>query len=205
MQDEYTTINGVSRADIVIKKSKFIGLSTYADSEQKAMDFVSKTRIDFPDATHICYAYSVGLGDKKILRSNDASEPINSAGRPILTVIESSKFDNIVCVVARYFGGIKLGIGGLIRAYTFAAKESISNAKPKVCVYSTDLYIKIPHEHIGAIVNLVSRLKGKILSMKHDSKAEAIINIRNSLVSEFEEHVKTISKDISIGLLEQKT
>lgn len=201
MQDEYTTISGVSRVDIVIKKSKFIGLSTFADSEQKAIDFVSKIRTDFPDASHICYAYSVGLGNKKILRSNDAGEPINSAGKPILTVIESSKYDNIVCVVVRYFGGIKLGIGGLIRAYTLVAKESIGNAKPIVRIHSKDLHINMPHEHIGAIINLVSRLKGKIVSMKHDLKAEAIINIRNSLAPEFEEHVKAISKDISIRFL----
>ncbi len=201
MQDEYITISGLSRAEIVIKKSKFIGFSTSVDSEPKAIEFVNKIRADFPDATHICYAYSIGLGNKKILRSSDAGEPINSAGKPILTVIESSKFNNIICVVIRYFGGIKLGIGGLIRAYTLVAKESIGNAKPNVCIYSTDLYVKIPNEYIGAVVNLVSRLKGKIVNMKHDSKAEAIINIRSSLISKFEEHVKAISKDISIVLL----
>lgn len=199
MQDEYITISGLSRADIVVKKSKFIGLSTSVDSEQKAIEFVNKIKADFPDATHICYAYSIGLGDKKISRCSDAGEPTNSAGKPILTVIESSKFNNIICVVVRYFGGIKLGVGGLIRAYTLTAKESIGNAKANVCIYSTNLYVKMPNEYIGAVVNLVSRLKGKIIDMKHDSKAEAIINIRNSLISEFGEHAKTISKDISIG------
>ncbi len=199
MQDEYTTISGVSRADIVVKKSKFIGLTTSANSETQAMDFVNKIRTDFSDATHICYAYSVGLGNKKILRSNDAGEPTNSAGKPILTVIESSKFENIICVVVRYFGGIKLGIGGLIRAYSLAAKESINNAKPIVCINSTDIYVKIPHEYIGAIINLTSRLKCRILSIEHGSKAEAVISIRNNLISEFEKQVKIISKDISIS------
>lgn len=198
MQDEYITISGISRADIVVKKSRFIGLSTSVDSEAKAMDFVSKIRIDFSDATHICYAYSIGLGDKKVLRYNDAGEPANSAGKPILMVIESSKFENIICVVVRYFGGTKLGIGGLIRAYSLTAKESINNAKSMVYIYSTDVYIKMPHEYIGAIINLTSRLKGKIINIKHDLMAEAIISIRNSLVSEFVKNVKAISKDILI-------
>lgn len=198
MQDEYITISGISKADIVVKKSRFIGLSTSVDSEAKAMDFVSKIRIDFSDATHICYAYSIGLGDKKVLRYNDAGEPANSAGKPILTVIESSKFENIICVVVRYFGGTKLGIGGLIRAYSLTAKESINNAKSMVYIYSTDVYIKMPHEYIGAIINLTSRLKGKIINIKHDLMAEAIISIRNSLVSEFVRNVKAISKDILI-------
>ncbi|MGQ9608310.1 MAG: IMPACT family protein [bacterium] len=182
----------------MVKKSRFIGLSTYVDSEAKAMDFVNKIRIDFPNATHICYAYSIGLGDKKVLRCNDAGEPTNSAGKPILTVIESSKFENIICVVVRYFGGTKLGIGGLIRAYSLTAKESINNAKSMVYIYLTDVYIKMPHEYIGAIINLTSRLKGKIINIKHDLMAEAIISIRNSLVSEFVKNVKAISKDILI-------
>lgn len=200
MQDEYITISGISRADIVVKKSRFIGLSTSVDSEAKAMDFVSKIRIDFSDATHICYAYSINLGDKKVLRYNDAGEPANSAGKPILTVIESSKFENIICVVVRYFGGTKLGIGGLIRAYSLTAKESINNAKSMVYIYSTDVYIKMSHEYVGAIINLTSRLKGKIINIKHDLMAEAIISIRNSLVSEFVRNVKAIGKDILIKI-----
>lgn len=100
--------------------------------------------------------------NKKILSSNDAGEPTNSAGKPILIVIEFSIFNNIICVVVRYFGGIKLGVGGLIKVYTLTAKESIGNAKPNVCIYLTDLYVKIPNEYIGTVINLVSRLKGKI-------------------------------------------
>jgi len=196
--DEYTTIHGMSRIEIYIKKSKFIGLSASANTEKDAMNFINSVRAEFSDASHVCYAFSIGFGAGRIFRSNDAGEPANSAGKPILSAVESSGFHNIVCVVVRYFGGIKLGVGGLIRAYGQAARESIKNAKSEIHVSTADLRVEMPYDYIGAIVNLVARLKGKILSMDHGEKAQALVNIRSSLVPTFREHIKTISDSISV-------
>lgn len=197
--DEYITVRGISRAEIDIKKSRFIGLLTSVNTEQEAMDFVRNVRTEFSDATHHCYAFTIGLGAKKLFRSNDAGEPANSAGKPILSVIESSELQDVICVVVRYFGGIKLGVGGLIRAYSQTARECLKNAERVINIASTDLHVHIPNKYIGSVVNLVNRMKGKVLSMDHGEKTLATVNLRNSMVSTFKEHVKSISVDISVN------
>lgn len=193
---EYVTIIEVAVAELRVKKSRFIALATSVDTEQDAADFINKARVEFPNATHYCYAYTIGAGPKKIFRSNDAGEPANSAGKPILQAVESSGFRNAICVVIRYFGGIKLGIGGLIRAYGQTAKDCLNNAETVVRIPSVCLQIEMPYACIGAVVNLVARLKGKILSMDQAEKTRAVVRIRCSVVSSLEENVKAISREI---------
>lgn len=196
--DEYITIGGISKAELNVKKSRFIGLSTSINTEQEAMNFIHSVMIEFPSASHYCYAYSIGFGSNKIYRSNDAGEPINSAGKPILTAIETSELRNVICVVVRYFGGIKLGVGGLIRAYGQTARDSIKNAERIIFIETTNLQIKIPNQHIGAVINLVNRLRGKVVNINHGEKAFATINIRNSQILSFNEQIKSISNEILI-------
>lgn len=197
--DEYITVRGVSRAEIGVKKSRFIGLLASVNTEREAMDFVRNVKTEYPDATHHCYAFTIGSGAKEIFRSNDAGEPANSAGKPILSAIVSSGLRNVICVVVRYFGGIKLGIGGLIRAYSQTARECFKNAKRVTNIASTDLQVHVPYKNIGAVISLVNIMKGKVLSMDHGEKTLATVNLRNSMVSAFKEQVKSISVDISVN------
>ena len=200
--DQYITIRGVSRADLCVKKSRFIGLAVSIAAEQEAMDFIRNVKSEFPNATHYCYAFSIGTGAKKLIRSSDAGEPTNSAGKPILSAIESSGFHDVVCVVVRYFGGVKLGVGGLIRAYGQTARDCFRDATTVTCIPSVRLQIEgIAYTHIGAVVNLVARLKGKILNMDNGERTKAIVRIRCSMVPSLKENVKAISGDIVIGAL----
>lgn len=196
--DRYTTIQGVARADLRVKKSRFIGLATSIASEKDAADFAHNVKAEFPSATHYCYAFIIGSGAKKLVRSSDAGEPANSAGKPILSAIESSGFRNVICVVTRYFGGIKLGIGGLIRAYGRTARDCLKNADTVVFIPSVRLQIEMPYTYIGAVVNLIARLKGKVLSMDHGEKTKAVVRIRCSMVSPLRDHIKAISGDIKV-------
>lgn len=193
---EYVTIRGVAVAELRVKKSRFIALAASVDTEQDAADFINNARVEFSNATHYCYAYTIGAGSKKIFRSNDAGEPANSAGKPILQAVESSEFRNAICVVIRYFGGIKLGIGGLIRAYGQTAKDCLNNAETVARIPSVSLQVEMPYACIGAVVNLIARLKGKILSMDQAEKARVVVRIRCSMVSSLEEGVKAISRDV---------
>ena len=195
---QYTTIRGISKAELRVKKSRFIGLAKSVAGEQEVADFINSVKVEFANATHYCYAYSIGTGAKKLFRSNDAGEPANSAGKPILLAIESSEFHNLVCIVARYFGGIKLGIGGLIRAYGGTARDCLKNAETVVYIPHTRLQIEMPYAHIGAVVNLVARLKGRILSMDHSEKARVVIHIRCSMIPLLKEHIKAIGRDIVV-------
>jgi len=192
------TVKGISKSGLTVKKSRFIGLSTSVNTEQEAIVFLHDVIAEFPGATHYCYAYSIGCGSRQVFRSNDAGEPTNSAGKPILTAVETSEFRNVICVVVRYFGGTKLGIGGLIRAYGQTARDSLKNAKHIVCIESTDLHIQIPNAHIGAIVNLVGRVGGNVVNIDHGEQAFATVNIRNSLILPFMDQIKSISSEIVI-------
>lgn len=197
--DEYITIRGESRAELRVKKSRFIGLAKSVATEDEAMDYIGDVRAEFSDATHHCYAFSVGTGARKLVRSNDAGEPVNSAGKPILTAVESSGFNNLICVVVRYFGGVKLGIGGLIRAYGQTARECLKSSETIVHISSVRLQIEMPYDHIGAVLKLVTRLRGDILDMDHGEKSKAVVRIRRSMVTPLEENIRAISGDIILS------
>lgn len=197
--DQYITIRGISRVDLRVKKSRFTGLATSVVAEKDVAEFISYVKAEFPNATHYCYAFSIGTGARKLFRSSDAGEPANSAGRPILLAIESSGLHNVACVVVRYFGGIKLGIGGLIRAYGQTARDCLRDAETVVRTSYTRLQIEMPYDYIGDVVNLVARLKGKILSMDHGEKVKAVVHIRRSMVFPLEEHIRAISGDILVN------
>lgn len=112
-------------SEIEIKKSTFISYLIPIENEQEAKQQIQEIRKNHPNAAHHCYAYIVG----DIQRSNDDKEPGNSAGIPILKELIYSDITNVLCVVVRYFGGIKLGVGGLIRAYSQSAKASLEKCE----------------------------------------------------------------------------
>jgi uncharacterized YigZ family protein len=198
-EDEYITVQGISKSEVDIKKSKFIGLLKSVTAEQEAFDFLRSVRAEYPDATHHCFAFIIGSGAKKISRSNDAGEPLNSAGKPILSAIESSDLNNVICVVVRYFGGIKLGVGGLIRAYGQTARECVQKAERIVNIVSSDLHVQMSYKYMGSVISLVNRLKGKVISVNQRDNVLAVVNIRNSMVPTFKDQIKSISVDILVS------
>jgi uncharacterized YigZ family protein len=110
------------------KGSKFIGYATACYSDQEAKEFLEAWRKNHYQSRHLCYAYRFGV-DQKVFRANDDGEPNNSAGIPILGQIQSFDLSNVLIGVVRYFGGTKLGVGGLVQAYKAAAKEAIENGE----------------------------------------------------------------------------
>lgn len=125
MQKEYVTILEPGTGEIIEKKSRFIGYVRHVETEEEANTFVLEIKKKHYDARHNCYAYSVGE-EQEILRFSDDGEPGGTAGKPILEVITGEGLKNVCVVVTRYFGGTLLGTGGLVRAYTDAAKECIA-------------------------------------------------------------------------------
>lgn len=118
------TIRENSFYELIIKNSKFITLLIkVADSNEVSL-ILEKVKNKYPKATHYCYCYIIG--DKKY--ANDDNEPANTAGRPMLNVLEKEEIMNVVCITIRYFGGIKLGAGGLIRAYAKGVKKALENS-----------------------------------------------------------------------------
>jgi uncharacterized YigZ family protein len=124
----YKTVKEESEGLYKEKGSKFIGYVVACYSEEEAKKYLDQWRKDHFQARHLCYAYRFGL-DHKQFRSNDDGEPNNSAGIPILGQIQSYELTNVLIGVVRYFGGTKLGVGGLVQAYKIAAKEAIESAE----------------------------------------------------------------------------
>jgi len=122
----YKSIHKFGRDEIIINKSKFIGSVAPVEDEEDAVRFIENIRKEFKDATHNCYAYVIGE-NKNIQRYSDDGEPSGTAGMPILNVINQENLVNVAVVVTRYFGGVLLGAGGLVRAYTKGCKIGLES------------------------------------------------------------------------------
>lgn len=160
----YCTIDGEYRNKIEIKHSVFICSISEIKSFNEGAEFVKKISKEFSDATHNCYAY-IGLnGEQKF---SDDGEPDKTAGMPILNVLKGQNLENVACVVTRYFGGIKLGTGGLVSAYSDSAKLCLEIAKIKVMVDCNIYCLDFSYSDFKLASKLICEF-GKILDTKYD-------------------------------------
>lgn len=150
MQKEYVTILEPGNGEIIEKKSRFIGYVRHVETEQEANDFIMEIKKKHYDARHNCYAYVVGE-EQPVLRFSDDGEPGGTAGKPILEVIIGEGLKNVCIVVTRYFGGTLLGTGGLVRAYTDAAKECIAATEMVVKRMVVPVHIMTDYTDLGKI------------------------------------------------------
>lgn len=138
------------------KKSRFIANIYNIESEEQAALIIEKLKKKYWDARHNCYAYV--LGDKsEIQRFSDDGEPSGTAGKPILEVLTGSGCGNCLCVVTRYFGGVLLGTGGLIRAYTAAAKEALENCRLGELTEGVHAFLDVDYNYVGKVQYLCSQ------------------------------------------------
>ena len=128
LNGSYNVIKENGESEIVVTKSRFIGNLVSVSSASEAEEFINSIRKKFNDARHNCWAYIVMDGDMIINKCSDDGEPSGTAGRPILSIMEGAGLVNAVCTVTRYFGGVLLGTGGLVRAYSDAASQALENA-----------------------------------------------------------------------------
>lgn len=128
MAAEYLTIARAGSGEYEEKKSRFLGEAVHIETEEDASAYIAGVRKKYYDARHHCYAWVLGEGSEK-KKSSDDGEPSGTAGQPILRVIEGSGVTNVLVIVTRYFGGTLLGTGGLVRAYTQAARAALEDAE----------------------------------------------------------------------------
>ena len=179
----YNQITNNSKGIYKSKGSKFIAYAIIVKSEEQVVDEINKIKKLDKNANHYCYAYII-KPDKSIEKVNDDGEPKNSAGKPILGQIKSKELTNCLIVVVRYFGGIKLGIPGLIKAYKNAALEAIQNNKIE-CIDITEMYsLKFSYEELNNVMNIIKNYNAKILTHKNDiiSEIECSIKLKNSKI-----------------------
>lgn len=152
MLQRYKTLKQQGNKEIVIKKSRFIGHSQPVETEEEALRFVERISKEHWNATHNCFAYVIGERDE-IQKQSDDGEPSGTAGKPILEVIKNQQIKNAAIVVTRYFGGIMLGAGGLIRAYTDGAVAAIEAGGPILKVSHSVIHVEIEYTWLGKVEN----------------------------------------------------
>ncbi len=149
-----SSVRGESYAEYVIKKSKFIARAVHITTEEEAQAYLRDGKKQYWDARHNCYAYQLGENFEK-QKSSDDGEPSGTAGKPILEVLKNKKLTNTLIVVTRYFGGIKLGTGGLIRAYGTAAVAALDNAIIEDYIDCRILYLQTDYSFLSATERLL--------------------------------------------------
>ena len=159
------------RGEIVEKKSRFIAHVQAVDSVEEAQEFIEAVKKKYWDARHNCSAFSVGEMNP-LTRCSDDGEPGGTAGKPILEVIQGSGIRNIVIVVTRYFGGTLLGTGGLVRAYTEAAKAGIENAVIIEKIPATRMKLFTEYTDLGKIQYILAQNQVTVENTEYTDKVE---------------------------------
>ncbi|MXO79419.1 YigZ family protein [Paenibacillus sp. OT2-17] len=152
MLEQYRTVRGAGNKEIVIRKSRFIGHIQPVQTEEEATAFIERIKKEHWNATHNCSAYMVGERDE-IQKQSDDGEPSGTAGKPILEVIRNQKLKNVAIVVTRYFGGILLGAGGLIRAYSDGAVAAIEAGDAITRVLHREVFVELDYTWLGKVEN----------------------------------------------------
>ena len=170
----YKTLHDFGSDEIIIEKSTFIGYAKPIKTEEEAVEFVNEIKKKHKDATHNVWAYTVGP-TMNIQRYSDDGEPQGTAGIPTLEVIKKEDLRDVVVVVTRYFGGVKLGAGGLVRAYTKGAKIGLDAAKIIEKVMYKEVKIKIDYNQLGKVQNEIMNLGYFIKDTAYTDEVEIVV------------------------------
>jgi uncharacterized YigZ family protein len=188
--DVFATLSAVSEGSITEQRSKFIAFALPVQTPEEARAAVDGYRKRFHDARHVCWAYMLGAAQEQF-RVNDDGEPSSTAGKPILGVIRSQGLTDVLIVVVRYFGGVKLGPSGLIAAYRAAAQEAVR--KGVIVEKTVDEVVSVSFEYalLGAVMKVVKEARAEIVSQRIDNQCEMVVRIRQGekgrLVQELED------------------
>ncbi|MCD8079419.1 MAG: YigZ family protein [Bacteroides sp.] len=177
--DTYTTITGISEGIFTEKRSKFIALAIPVRTVEEIKVYLEELQKKYYDARHICYAYMPGH-ERKDFRANDNGEPSGTAGKPILGQINSHGLTDILVVVVRYFGGIKLGTGGLIVAYKAAAAEAIGAAEFVERTVDEEITVWFEYPFMNDVMRIVKEEGPQIVSQAYETDCVMTLRIRRS-------------------------
>ena len=180
--EEYLVPSGYGEDEFVEKKSRFIGRIWPVESEEEALEQIRQMEKDYSDAAHNCWAYVIKNGPA---RFSDNGEPGGTAGNPMMQVLQKENLNNVLCVVTRYFGGILLGAGGLVRAYTKGAKIAVNAAGKSIKRVWSVLYIPCPYNFYERIKLETEAFGGIIRDTQFGAEVELEILVAQPRAQEF--------------------
>ena len=194
MKSQYSSIEGPSTASLKIQGSKFIGHAFPVSSRDEAETVLEKIRKKYFDATHHCYAYALG-SESEETRFSDDGEPGGTAGVKIASAIKSAVVSDLILVVTRYFGGTKLGVGGLGRAYYESAERTLKNAKRSTKLLANEIILKFAYSETNRVMNTISVHNIKVLNAQYDED----VTLHLAVLPEKKNELERLLRDNTFG------
>ena len=193
-EDTVRTVVDTVTTSILVLGSKFLVCLAPAASEDEADDILHQRSRRYPDASHQCWGFRVGRPFTLIERSSDAGEPSGTAGRPILDALKGAHLENVSCVVSRYFGGTKLGTGGLVRAYADAANTAITETRIITRTIVREIEIDFDHERTGIVYRALEEFGITFHPGSYDERAHGRIMVPSSLSIPVRERIGELAR-----------
>lgn len=182
----YNSIAADVCEEFVVKGSRFIAHCHPCSQAEEAEDYVQAKAEHFTDATHNCFAYKIGVGDRAVFRYSDDGEPSGTAGRPIYQTFDTKQVTNLAMVVTRYFGGIKLGTGGLVRAYSSASLKALEKAEIVVFHPRVMLSLRLGYQFTKTVHKTADKFGAVILNSEFGDEAQYLVAVDANRQVEFE-------------------
>ena len=179
MDDTYKTISGISESVFTEKRSKFIAIAIPVRSVAEIKNLLEQYQKKYYDARHVCYAYMLGP-ERKDFRANDNGEPSGTAGKPILGQINSHELTDVLVIVVRYFGGIKLGTSGLIVAYRTAASQALAEATVIEKTVDDEVTVAFEYPFMNDVMRIAKEESPEIMEQSYDMDCIMTLRIRKS-------------------------
>lgn len=190
-EDTYKTITSLSEGIYTEKRSKFIAIAIPVRTLEEVKSHLETYQKKYYDARHVCYAYMLGH-ERLNFRANDNGEPSGTAGKPILGQINSNELTDILIIVVRYFGGIKLGTSGLIVAYKAAAAEAIANTTIIEKTVDDDISVAFEYPFMNDIMRIVKEEEPEILEQSYDMDCVMRLRIRRSMMPKLRSRLEKV-------------
>ena len=198
--DSYKTISAIAEGYITEQRSKFISFAIPVQNAEEVKEIVDQYRKKYYDARHACWAYMLGA-DRLQFRVNDDGEPSSTAGKPILGVINSNELTDILIVVIRYFGGVKLGTSGLIVAYRAAAQDAVQKAEIIEKTVDEDIRIVFEYPFLNGVMRVIKEDNPQIISQVFEMDCEMTLRIRQSEADKLKARLLKVE---SLRILDEK-
>ena len=191
MIDEFKTIKDKSEGTYSELRSKFLAFAHHVTTVEEAMALVEQYQKKYYDARHVCWAYMLGA-ERETFRSNDNGEPSGTAGKPILGQINSNELTDVIILVIRYFGGVKLGTSGLIVAYRTAAAEAIANAEMETRTVDEEYTFSFEYPLMNSVMKVARDMEARIVSQSYDMDCQMTLSIRKGKMQELQEKINKV-------------
>ncbi len=195
MSSRYPIPAKTVRTEIIVKRSRFITTAGHADTVEAARGFIQQVRDEMPDATHHVYAFRIGYGSSVNEGFSDDGEPAGTSGKPVMSALRGAQLGDTVIVVTRYFGGTKLGTGGLVRAYSSAAKEALAILPVTENVSPVSLKVQLPYSHYEPFKRLLHEYEAQILDEHFSDIVRLKIRVPQDMTDDFSAHAREYTLD----------